>query len=190
MSTSRMLGLCGLGMIGGGVLGAGLGAAAGAASGATGAAILTASGYGGYVGSELTKMLAAGSGIVGAIGGVFSGGAVALESKPQAGKSTIPSFVASQVIGGLMGYAVLGSTMSLGKVAAASAVGSAVMAIPFSVGLACCIAAIGVGAVAVLSDTTTLAAPAPATTGPEAVQLNTSVDIETPEAPRLGSMRA
>lgn len=133
----------------GAVIGGGVSAGLTAASGATGAAILSSSGYTGYVASEAAKMGAIGGSIFGSITGALRGGLSNLglfkkkeEEKDNNGiwESAI-SYTGGSVLGGLIGYGVLNSAsvtvMELGQAAASFAVGGAVTMIPASCAIIC-----------------------------------------------------
>lgn len=174
MSIGRIfagIGVTLAGGVAGGAIVGGIGAACGAASGATGAAILSAAGHAGHSVHEATIMSATGNGIVagslGTIAGLATGGAAALglfgsnhgfgsSSSNEKNRSgccggTV-AYVASQVIGGMVGYGVLmhaaDITESFGNYVADVAVGSAVTAIPVSIGLLCCFGVVALTAVA------------------------------------------
>jgi len=174
MSAGRILAGIGVtvtgGVLGGAVVG-GISAACGAASGATGAAILTAAGHAGHSVIEATQMSAAGNGVlggsIGALAGLAAGGAAAVglfssssaysvgskhkDNQKSSCCGGIAGYVATQVVGGMIGYGVLMNvgtiTESFGNYVADVAVGSAVTAIPISIGLVCCFGIVAAAAV-------------------------------------------
>jgi hypothetical protein len=146
-----------VGMILGGLVNGGINAAFGALSGAVGASILDASGYPNYSVSEATQMGAAGSAIMGATVGACVGGVVGClsgvglfgnnnkgdddKNKNSGLCSSTVNFVGTQVLGGMLGWAIMHNSetvMSLGTTAAALATGAAVTFIPATIMTYCC----------------------------------------------------
>ncbi len=159
MSTARIvkrIGNCFGGAAIGATVSGAISAIAGATAGAAGAAILKTVGHVGYEVLEAARVVAGGNallggalgGVVGGVAGGVLGGnifkhiATAKDMNTTYGYGLV-GYIASQTLGGLIGYELFmraGTlTMTLGQIAVSSAVGATVTAIPVTVGLIYCI---------------------------------------------------